>query len=160
MKLAQALLLRSDNQKKIESLRERIVGNALVQDGDKPDEEPSELLPQALATIAEQEQLMVAIHQANATHLLPDGRSLIQAMMRRNTLVAQHALLVAAGKAARKETDRYSSREIKWQSALDVVRLQKQTDTISQQIRDINALIQEVNWQASVPLNWPGDQPA
>ncbi len=40
MKLAEALLLRSDLQKKLASLRERIVANAVVQEGDKPHEAP------------------------------------------------------------------------------------------------------------------------
>jgi hypothetical protein len=36
MKLAEALLLRADLQKKIASYRERVVANAVVQDKDKP----------------------------------------------------------------------------------------------------------------------------
>ena len=43
-KLAEALLLRADVQKKVASLRERIVANAVVQDGDKPSEDPNVLL--------------------------------------------------------------------------------------------------------------------
>ena len=40
MKLAEALLLRSDIQKKITSLRDRIVASAVVQEGDKPVYQP------------------------------------------------------------------------------------------------------------------------
>ena len=43
MKLAEALLLRADMQKKLASLRERIVANAVVQEGDKPHEDPEKL---------------------------------------------------------------------------------------------------------------------
>ncbi|KCW30188.1 DIP1984 family protein, partial [Acinetobacter baumannii] len=46
MKLAEALLLRSDQQKKIISLKQRINANVLVQDGDQPSEDPNELLKQ------------------------------------------------------------------------------------------------------------------
>ncbi len=44
MKLAEALLLRADLQKKTSSLRERIVANAVVQEGDEPREDPKALL--------------------------------------------------------------------------------------------------------------------
>ena len=44
MKLAEALIRRSDIQKRIEQLRARLVMNALVQEGDQPAENPQELL--------------------------------------------------------------------------------------------------------------------
>jgi hypothetical protein len=43
MKLAEALVLRADTQKKLESLRQRIGKNAIVQEGNKPHEDPSQL---------------------------------------------------------------------------------------------------------------------
>ncbi|WP_215900595.1 DIP1984 family protein, partial [Acinetobacter baumannii] len=53
MKLAEALLLRSDQQKKIISLKQRINANVLVQDGDQPSEDPNELLKQVFSLIQE-----------------------------------------------------------------------------------------------------------
>ena len=44
MKLAEALNLRADLQKKITQLKERLLTNAKVQEGDKPSEAPEELL--------------------------------------------------------------------------------------------------------------------
>jgi hypothetical protein len=44
MKLAGALLLRGDMQKKLASLRERVAQNAVVQDGETPHEDPNQLL--------------------------------------------------------------------------------------------------------------------
>ncbi len=52
MKLAEALLLRSDQQKII-SLKQRINANVLVQDGDQPSEDPNELLKQVFSLIQE-----------------------------------------------------------------------------------------------------------
>ncbi len=48
MKLAEALLLRGDIQKKLASLRERIGRNCLVQEGNAPHENPSALFTQGL----------------------------------------------------------------------------------------------------------------
>ena len=44
MKLAEALNLRADLQKRIANLRERLIKNAKVQEGDTPSEEPNMLL--------------------------------------------------------------------------------------------------------------------
>ena len=66
MKLAEALLLRSDQQKKLASLKQRINANVLVQDGDKPSEDPNELIKQVFALIQESNQLICRIHLTNA----------------------------------------------------------------------------------------------
>ena len=44
MKLAEALILRADIQKRIEQLKSRLADNAKVQEGEKPSEEPKALL--------------------------------------------------------------------------------------------------------------------
>lgn len=66
MKLAEALLLRSDQQKKLASLKQRINANVLVQDGDEPSEDPNELIKQVFALIQESNQLICRIHLTNA----------------------------------------------------------------------------------------------
>lgn len=147
MKLAQALLLRGDVQKKIASLRERIARNVLVQEGDSPHEDPNQLVQEASAAIDELEKLVTSINAANLTNKLPDGRTLTEAMARRDALVQRHALLQAAVAATQKEPDRYSVREIKWTSAIDVAKVQKQSEDLARQIRELNGSIQETNWK-------------
>ena len=51
MKLAEGLMLRSDIQKKLASLRERISRNAVVQEGNKPHEDPQKLMKEAFSTM-------------------------------------------------------------------------------------------------------------
>ena len=150
MKLAQALLLRGDVQKKIASLRERIAKNVLVQDGDLPHEDPSQLLYEAASTIDELQSLVVSINTANLGHRLPDGRSLTEAMAARDALVQRHALLQAAIAATQKEPDRYSAREIKWTTAIDVAKIQKQSEDLARQVRELNGAIQETNWKVEL----------
>lgn len=55
MKLAEALLIRADQKKKILSLRERIAQNALAQEGDAPREGIAKLIAECFAVIAEQQ---------------------------------------------------------------------------------------------------------
>jgi hypothetical protein len=150
MKLAQALLLRGDVQKKIASLRERIAKNVLVQDGDSPHEDPNQLLQEGISTIDELQNLVVSINKANLGHRLPDGRSLTEAMAARDALAQRHALLQDAIAATQKEPDRYSVREIKWTTAIDVAKIQKQSEDLGRQIRELNGAIQETNWKVEL----------
>jgi len=147
MKLAEALLLRGDLQKKLTSLRERIVRNGLVQGGNAPHEDPNVLLLEAAGVIDELEALVTSINVANLSNKLPDGRTLTAAIAHRDSLVQRHAMLQAAIGATQKEPDRYSVREIKWVAAVDVAKLQKQSEDLARQIRELNAKIQETNWK-------------
>jgi hypothetical protein len=150
MKLAEALLLRSDLQKKIASLRDRIVSNAVVQQGDKPHEKPAELMKQAVGALGDLEELVTKINRTNLKAKLPDGRSLTEAIAHRDTLAAQHALYIAAIAGSKKEPDRYSAREIKWVATLEVAKLQKQADDLAKKLRELNGHIQKTNWSADL----------
>jgi hypothetical protein len=69
------------------------------------------------------------VNKTNLITRLPDGRTLTEAIARRDTLAQEHALLVAAIAGCRKEPARYGVREIKWVTTLEVAKLQKQADT-------------------------------
>jgi hypothetical protein len=150
MKLAEALLLRADLQKKVASLRERVVQNAVVQEGNAPHEAPDALLLQAFGALGDLETLISNINVANLASKLPDGRTLTQAIARRDTLMAQHSILLAAIAGCRKEPDRYSVSEIKWVATLEVAKLQKQADDLAKSIRELNGMIQQTNWNAEI----------
>lgn len=150
MKLAEALLLRGDMQKKVASLRERVIRNGLVQEGSAPMEDPNALLAEATGVIGELEVLVTSINVANLENRLPDGRTLTAAMAHRDSLIQRHALLQAAIGATQKEPDRYSVREIKWIAAVDVAKLQKQSEDLAKQLRELNGRIQETNWKVDL----------
>lgn len=150
MKLAEALLLRADIQKKIASLRERIVANAVVQDGEKPHEDPNELLMAAFGAIADLEALVTKINEANLAIMLPDGRTLTAAIAHRDSLKTKHAMLVAAIAGSRKEPERYSAREIKWLATMEVSKMQRQADDLAKQLRELDGRIQETNWKGEI----------
>lgn len=149
MKLAEALLLRADLQKKVASLRERIVANAVVQEGDQPHEAPDQLLKEAFGSLGELEALIAKINSTNLVCKLADGRTLMEAIARRDTLMAEHSLLLAAIAGCRKEPDRYGMREIKWVATLEVAKLQ-QADDFAKRIRELNGMIQQANWSAEI----------
>jgi hypothetical protein len=150
MKLAEALLLRADLQKKSASLRERIVANAVVQEGEEPHEPPEQLLREAFGVLTELEELVSRINKTNLASKLADGRTLTDAIAHRDMLAQKHALLIAAIAGCRKEPERYGVREIKWKATLEVAKLQKQADDLAKNIRELNGTIQQANWSAEL----------
>ena len=146
MKLADALLLRSDMNKKLASLTERIKGNCRVQDGEKPGEDPQKLLEEAFRIIQELEQLVGRINRTNLVVLLSNGKTMMEAIAERDRLATQHRLLKSAAEACRIENNYYSNSEIKWKPVLKVDSLEKQADDIAKKIRELNSAIQETNW--------------
>ena len=67
MKLAEALILRSDRKKRLELLRERLDRVAKVQEGDLPVEEPSALLDEVDRAASDFTRLVQQINRTNAT---------------------------------------------------------------------------------------------
>lgn len=147
MKLAEALLLRSDQQKQLASLKQRINANVLVQEGDTPSQDPETLIKKTFELSTQLHQLMQKIHYTNAHTSLNDGRLLLSVLLKRDDYIARHQILTDAIQHSHRDTERYSGREIKWQKVISVSALQKQADDISIKIREINILIQSANWQ-------------
>ena len=150
MKVAEALMLRAELKKKLASLRERLARNAIVQAGDAPKEDPTDLINEGIGVLGELERLVARINEANIQNKLPDGRTLMHAVAHREKLAQQHSLLQHAIASAHKEPDRYSMAEIKWVAQVDVRGLQKQSEDLAQKLRQLNAAIQEANWNTSI----------
>lgn len=151
MKIGELLLLRGETKKRVDALRARIVKNAKVQEGNAVHEKAEMLLEQALLANRELHRLVLSINEANLQTQLPDGRSLTAALARREELATEHSLLRAAVDAAVADVDRYSSREIRWVPTFDVASLQERADLAALELRKLNLLIQQANWQYDIP---------
>lgn len=146
MKLAEALMLRAEYQKKIENLHSRILASLKVQEGDKPHENPQLLLDEAFELNERLCELIKKINAQNNTTLLPDGRSLSDALAERDMLMKKRKLLVSiAAKAAEKDY-RLTHAEVKMFTTLPVGELQKQIDAISRSFRELDTQVQALNW--------------
>ena len=66
MKLAEALIERSDLQTRIDAMQQRLMNNARVQDGEKPAEDPLALMRELDAMSARVEEL-IRRHGGNAS---------------------------------------------------------------------------------------------
>jgi hypothetical protein len=150
VKLAEALILRSDLLKKLQSLKDRIQRFAVVQEGDKPHEDPKEILKQANGAAEELRDLVVKIETANHTGKVADGRTIARALADRDLLINQHALVAAAIEGTKAQPDRYGVKEIKWVATISVKDYQKRLDDYAKAIREVNVLIQEANWKYEI----------
>ena len=64
MKIAEALALRADLQKRLEQLKQRLVKNARIQEGDKPEENPVELQSELEKSAQELTELIQRKHRS------------------------------------------------------------------------------------------------
>ena len=85
MKLAEALALRSDLQKRAAQLQVRLNNNARVQEREKPAENPQTLLAELDTIMAELEDLVTRINLTNSAPL-PTGETITALLSRRDCL--------------------------------------------------------------------------
>ena len=81
MKLAEALRVRADLQKKVARLEERLQAVAKVQEGDDPEETPEDLFAELQQAIGELEILVYRINLTNL-HTVRDGESITRMIAR------------------------------------------------------------------------------
>ena len=141
MKLAEALSVRADLQKKVARLEERLQAVAKVQEG----------LQQA---IGELENLVFKINLTNL-HTVRDGESITRMIARKDALTLNVNTLRNVLKTAAGRETRYSHNEIKYVKVIDTARLRKKIDTLSAELRKVELRIQEINW--TVELEETGD---
>lgn len=150
MKLAEALILRADVQKRIEQVKQRLLANARVQQDEKPAEDPKKLLPELEGLLKELESLVKRINKTNSTTDLAKGVSLTEALATRDVLLLKRKAYADLANAASLRQDRYSRSEIKFVSTVDVTKLQKTADDLSKQYRELDAAIQALNWNTEL----------
>jgi hypothetical protein len=150
MKLAEALVLRADVQKRIEQLRNRLRQSVLVQEGETPPEDPQELLAEAARLTMELARLVARINRVNLTTTLPDGSSLTDALARRDAVQTHYSLVETAADTAAARVDRYGRSEIRKVSTVDVGILRKQLERLAQERRELDTAIQATNWATEI----------
>lgn len=145
MRLAEALNLRADINKRISQLGERLRANAKVQEGDTPAEAPEELLAELDRLTSELEELMGRINLTNS-RTLSDGVSLTEMIAKKDALTLKSGIIRKFLAEASLKIERYSNKEIKILSTVNVAELRTHSDKLSEELRLLNVKIQEINW--------------
>lgn len=150
MKLAEALIHRADLMKKISTIKERIRMNLLVQEGEKPSEDPKVLLRSFHASMDELTRLISAINHTNAITKFDEKRTLSDAIAERDSLLKKSNTYAAFASESVPSFDRYSTSEIKKIAVLDAKALNKESDRYSKMYRELDLKLQEKNWQTEL----------
>lgn len=146
MKLAEALIKRSDYQIRLEEIKIRLNSNVLVQEGDIPLERPYELIKDYKKTLEEYEKIVIKINKTNNETLLEEGYTLADALTKRDVLLKERAMYQGIVQDGSLRQDRYSRSEIKYVVTVDIKDMQKELDKISKKYRELDTLIQSKNW--------------
>ncbi len=150
MKLAEALILRADHQKRIEQLKQRLLRNAKIQEGDEPAENPG-LLIEELEKLSENLlHLIQSINGTNATTQLGDGLTISDAIAVRDVIRLKQSIYRDLAQMATVTQDRYTKSEVKFKSTVEVTEIQKRADDLARQHRELDSRIQEANWRTEL----------
>jgi hypothetical protein len=145
MKLAEALILRADYQKRIAQLQQRLIRSAKVQEGEQPPETPQELLTELESTATGLTRLIQQINRTNSTVSFQD-QPLSNALAERDVLRLRRSAYDSLINAAAIRQERYMRSELRMVSTVDVAELQRQVDRLSREYRQLDAQIQAMNW--------------
>ncbi|WP_127587218.1 DIP1984 family protein [Paenibacillus koleovorans] len=150
MKLAEALVLRADSQKKIAQLKQRLDRVVKVQEGETPAEDPLVLLAEMKMTLDVQTVWIRRINKTNALTPFDADHSISDALAERDQLMQRRKLLSDTLEQASIRHERFSRSEVKFQRTIDVTGIQAEIDEISRTYREMDFKIQEMNWKTDL----------
>ena len=146
MKLAEALSIRKDLQKRIQQLEQRIKSNVKVQEDDEPLEDPNELMKELHSCLMQLEEIIGRINHTNINTRNAEGLSLTQMIAKKDTLTMRIGILRNIYIEATSLTSRYSRTEIRQECVIDVKLLSKRIDDYSSRLRKLDIEIQGLNF--------------
>ncbi|MEM9745221.1 MAG: DIP1984 family protein [Actinomycetota bacterium] len=152
MRVAEALALRADAQRRFEQLRARAQASARYQEGEEPAEDANALVAEAEQVLTDLEDLIRRINRTNAATPFDDG-TVTDALARRDVLHLRHSLLnsvadAAAGKSA--GMPRQLRSELRQLSAVSVAELRGRADDAARVHRELDTRIQQRNWEVEL----------
>lgn len=149
MKLAEALQERADLNRRIQQLQQRLNNNAVVQQGEKPIEDPKALLAELDHCITALEGIVARINLTNCGTKIND-KTLTEHLARRDALKLKLSAYRDLAHRASQVGQRASGREIKFFSAVNVPNMQKDADELARELRLLDNTIQQANWSVEL----------
>jgi hypothetical protein len=144
MKIAEALALRADLQKRIE-LKQRLVKNARIQEGDAPVEDPGELQSELEKSARELVSLIQRINRTNSRSAFGAG-TLADALAERDVLKIRYNAYRELAAAASTSQGRTTRSEVKYISTVSVAATQRKAHDLAKEYRELDTRIQEADW--------------
>ncbi len=146
MKLAEALSLKKDLEKRISDLKERLDNAVRVQEGDEPAENPTELLTELNRCLEQLETLIYNINVTNMKVVNEDGKTMAKMLAERDVLTKRIGILRSTFNRAASYGDRYSRNEVRSVATIEAKPLRQELDKFSKQYRELDMTIQRLNF--------------
>jgi hypothetical protein len=150
MNLAEALILRADCQKRVAQLKSRLLTNAKVQEGDVPAETPQDLIVDLERASSELLDLIRRINKTNSGTVLAGRETISDALAKRDVLALQRTAYADLAQMGAITQGRITRSEVKYISTINVAEIRKRADELAKNYRDLDARIQELNWQTEL----------
>ena|SRR5688500_3671462 len=150
MKLAEALILRADCQKRLAQVKYRLLTNAKVQEGDLPAEAPQDLTAEFETVSSELLDLIKRINKTNSGTNFSEGRSISDALAERDVVALQRTAYSELAQSAAITQGRITRSEVKYIATINVAEIQKRADDLAKNYRELDARIQEFNWKTEL----------
>ena len=149
MKLAEALVQRSDITKRLEQLKARFLRNAKVQEGDEPAEDPASLLAEHDRLAADLQRMIARINRTNSRTAF-DGGVLTDALAARDVLRLRQGAYRDLAEEATLTWLVGTRSEVRWRPMISGAAIQKTADALAKELRDLDSRVQEANWHTEL----------
>jgi len=150
MKLAEALAERSDCQKMLEEINDRLERSARIQEGEQAAQDPSQLLAEADRVYARLLELVKAINRTNSRTAFDDARTITDVLAEREVMGKRRGFLSDVAGSATSRWERYSKSEVRYVMTVPVGKLRSDADQFAKQYRELDLRIQELNWKTEL----------
>lgn len=150
IKIAEALMERAALKTDLEELKNRMLKNVKIQDGDTIQEDVYTLMDEYMQKQSHLSELVSKINQSNIKTINNDGESLANMLALRDTyksIVKTYKLLYDEAIIT---PSRYSRNEIKFISTVDIDKIQAKINEYSGKYRVLDTQIQELNWTVNL----------
>ena len=94
--------------------------------------------------------LVRRINRTNSATVFSGGQTVSDALAERDILGMRRAVYAELAQAASVTQSRYTRTEVKYVSTVNVAELQKRADDIAREYRELDARIQELNWNTEL----------
>ncbi len=149
MKLAEALQERADLNRNIEQLKSRLANNALVQEGERPAEEPEALKRELDASMDRLAYLIARINLTNCK-TAADGQTLTELIAKKDALTVKLGVYKTIVNTGSQTAYRARNTEIRVKSAIDVADWQAKVDAMAKELRLLDNKLQATNWKTDL----------
>ena len=151
MKLAEALILRAANNRRIDELQRRIVGGLWVQEETPPAEDIESLVSELEKLCDDQTVLIRSINRTNSlTKWSNFGLTISDLISNRDWQRTRNRIFSAIANQLRANPGRVSKSEIKFFKAFDLQKMNALVDDSARFVRELDTELQSANWQVDL----------